>query len=211
MRQSILLILLLLAAAAARAESPAAMAGDYLEARSNHVYTCACLCNGESVTAGREAILAWEFRQGSLAGVRVAAVVVGQGHLSLGPAARRSVLYIDGAAPEQQRAALALFGRRYSEVLGPVTAVHTTPIAFERTAERARLSIGDAVRLDIRRARLPDDAHLGSYLWYGPFVPLAESSLGMTLEFRYGGSDLDRRWWEAESGITGYFGTFVLP
>jgi hypothetical protein len=210
MRLPFLVILFLLAAAVLYAETPAILAGDYLEARSNHVYTCACLCNGESVTTGREAILAWEFRQGGLAGVRVAAVVVGQGHLSIGAAARQSVLYVDGATAGQQREVVELFGRNYSGVLGSVTAVHSTPIRFERTAEVARLSIGEAVRLDIRKARLPDDAHLGSYLWYGPFVPMAESSLGMTLEYRYQGSDFDRHWWEAESGITGYFGTFVV-
>jgi hypothetical protein len=210
MRVPILVILFLLAAAVLFAEPPAILAGDYLEARSNHVYTCACLCNGESVTTGREAILAWEFRRGGLAGVRVAAVVVGQGHLSLGPAARRSVLYVDGATAEQQREVVRLFGRHYSGVLGSVTAVHNAPIAFERSPEVARLSIGEAVKLDIRKARLPDDAHFGSYLWYGPFVPMTESSLGMTLEFRYQGSDFDRHWWEAESGITGYFGTFAL-
>lgn len=208
----IMVILISLAMGATFAELPATIAGDYFEARSNHVYTCACLCNGESVTTGKEAILAWEFQEGALAGVRVAAVVAGQGHLSLGPAARKSVLYVDGAAGEQQRrAVLELFTRYYSGVLGPLAAVHTTPIVFERTSESARLAIGDAVRLDMRKARLPEDAHLGSYLWYGPFVPMTESSLGMTLQFQYHGNDLDRHWWEAESGITGYLGRFELP
>ena len=212
MRWKIMVIFFSLAMGAAFAELPSTLTGDYLEARSNHVYTCACLCNGESVTTGREAILAWEFKEGPLAGVRVAAVVVGQDHLSLGPTARRSVLYVDGAAGEEQRrAVLELFARYYSGVLGSLAAVHTTPITFERTPESARLAIGDAVRLDVRKARLPEDAHLGSYLWYGPFVPLTESSLGMTLQFQYAGNDFDRHWWEAESGITGYLGRFVLP
>ena len=63
-----------------------AVSGDYVEARSNEVYTCGCLYSGQMTTAGREAILAWRITSGvyqgtSLAGVKVAAVIVGDANL----------------------------------------------------------------------------------------------------------------------------------
>jgi hypothetical protein len=66
------------------------------------------------VTAGREALLVWNITGGnhqgeSLAGIKVAAVVVGGANLGIeGP--RRAVLYLDGVPSDVQRqAVLALW------------------------------------------------------------------------------------------------------
>src|SRR5882724_6919374 len=74
-----------------RAENTAmentAIKGDYVEVRTASVFAGACHFNGEVVTAGRVAIMAWSFASGSwngtsLTGVRVIAVVNSDENLS---------------------------------------------------------------------------------------------------------------------------------
>jgi hypothetical protein len=90
-------LLILLAAAQAPAQKTAPVQGDYAEVRSGEVYTCGCLYSSEMVTAGREAILVWRISSGSysgasLAGIKVAAVVVGNTNLGAYTDARRAAL-----------------------------------------------------------------------------------------------------------------------
>src|SRR5437763_1506491 len=74
--------------------------GDYVEVRTASVFAVACHFNGEVVTAGREAIMAWSFASGSwngtsLAGVRAIAIVSSDENLSNQGAARRSEIILD--------------------------------------------------------------------------------------------------------------------
>src|SRR5690242_16365931 len=60
--------------------APAAVTGDYVESRSANVYVGACHHEGELMTAGRNALLAWNISGGeyngvSLKGVTAVAVV----------------------------------------------------------------------------------------------------------------------------------------
>ncbi len=206
-----------LAGVSLAAEIPSAITGDYVEARSNHVYTCACLCNGEQETSGREAILAWDVTTGSrrgtsLAGVKIVAVVVSNRNLGMEATPRRSVLYLDGISSAAQReAAVALVAQEYGKAVGEIVTVHAAPIAFRRQGETLHLTAGDIVRLEIRPARLPEDAHPGSQVWYHPFVPVSDEVLGTTLYYQYSGKDLAQQWKVYEPGITGYLGRFTLP
>ena len=108
--------------AAGAGQQPPEIRGDYLEARSNHVFGCYCEWSGEAVTGGREAILAWEFKTGdfrgvSLAGVKAVAVIVAPATLSAGYATRDTLLFFDGAVSEEQRgAALALLRESYGRL-----------------------------------------------------------------------------------------------
>ena len=212
----ILTMFLLLAGVSLPGEIPSAIVGDYVEARSNHVYTCGCLYSGEQVTSGREAILAWDIQEGSyrgtsLAGVKVAAVVVGEGNLSLAATPRKSVLYLDGiTSASQQQAVLALFQAQFREAVGEITAVQNAPITFQREEARAIVAVDDFARVEIRKARLPEDAHPGSSRWYGPFVPVTDATLATTLYYKYSGGSFARQWWESEPGITAYLGRFIL-
>src|SRR3954452_9982482 len=63
--------LLLLGAAAAPCLAAPAISGDYLEARTSDVYTGPCFANAEVNLAGKEAVLAWNVRQGAWKGVPV--------------------------------------------------------------------------------------------------------------------------------------------
>ncbi len=208
--------MMLLAAGVVLAEPALPIAGDYLEARSNHVFTCGCLYSGEMVTDGREAILAWNFDRGTyrgagLEGVRVVAVLSGEESLSLEGRARRAVLYLDGITSDAQKdAVVSLLAEQYPAVIGRVVAVHTDRILFEKSVGGVSVRIPGVAEVRARTARLPDDAHLGSLLWYQPFIPLADSVLAMTLLYEYQGADFGHRWWRSEPGITGYFGRFAL-
>ena len=198
------------------AQPPSVIAGDYLESRSNHVFGTYCEWSGERMTGGREAILAWWIKEGSwrgvsLAGVKIAAVIVGEATLSTGAALRTSILFLDSAAsPAQREAAESLLRERYGQLLGRVRNVHVAPIEFQRDAETAALSVGEVLNLTLRRARLPEDALPGAALWYDPFTPLIESTLGTTLSQKYSGKDFGQRWERNEVSTSGYYGRFQL-
>lgn len=209
-------VMLLAGASLALADPVAPIAGDYLEARSNHVYTCGCLYSGEMVTDGREAILVWSFHGGrylgaSLQGIKAAAVLVAEGNLSLPGSARRAVLYLDGANSDVEKAAVAsLLSEQYGAVIGEIVAVRTAPIVFQKGADWASARIPGIAEVEVRTARLPEDAHPGSAAWYEPFVALVEPSMAMTLLYEYRGNDFARQWRRPELGITSYFGKFAL-
>ena len=50
--------------------------GDYIETRSADVYTGQCFANGEMNLTGNEALLAWQVKGGSWAGVDLTGLVV---------------------------------------------------------------------------------------------------------------------------------------
>jgi len=198
------------------ADQAPAISGDYVEARSNEVYTCGCLYSGQMTTAGREAILAWRITRGvyqgtPLAGVKVAAVIVGDANLSAYDGPRRTALYLDESASDAQlRAIVALWQREYSHALGKIAAVHRASISFTQQGDAIHLSIPNLVDVQARTARLPEDAHPGSFLWYQPFVPLRNSSLVTALNYEYSGVDFQHQWQDLMPSINGYLGEFAL-
>ena len=69
--------------------------GDYVEVRTASVFAGACHYNGEVVTTGRDAMMAWKVTSGKwqgvdLSGVRVMAIVSADANLGESNAARRS-------------------------------------------------------------------------------------------------------------------------
>lgn len=216
MRVFLILVSVLLAFAASTfAQSTKPVSGEYVEARSAEVYTCACLFSGQAETAGKEAILVWNVQEGdfagaSLAGMKMAAVIVGEAHLDhYARKARSSSVYLDEAgSPVQRDAALAFLQSRHADLLGAVVAVRTVPISFRKDNDRTYVRIGEIAEIVARDARLPQDAHPGSYQWYNPFVPLKQSTLAMALYYRFSGQEHNTRWVFDDPGITGFTGAF---
>jgi hypothetical protein len=210
-----ILVSLLCALPLAAGDAPA-VSGDYVEARSNEVYTCGCHYSGQITTAGREAILAWRITRGvyqgtSLAGIKVAAVVVGDANLGAYDGPRRTALYLDSSASDPQvQAIVALWEREYSQALGKIATVHRVPISFTQQGEAIHLSIPNLVEVQARKARLPQDAHPASYVWYQPFVPLRSSSLATALDYEYSGMDFQHQWQDLMPSINGYLGEFAV-
>src|SRR6266436_3727351 len=85
--------------------------GDYVEVRTASVFAGACHYNGEVMTSGRDALMAWNVSSGQwqgvdLPGVRVLAIVSADSKLSDKDAARRSEIIIGSAASRSQALAM---------------------------------------------------------------------------------------------------------
>src|SRR5689334_20813607 len=81
--------------------------GEYVEVRTASVFAGACHYNGEVVTTGRDAMMAWNVTSGKwqgvdLTGVRAMAIVNSASNLSEPNAARQSEVIIDTGASREQ-------------------------------------------------------------------------------------------------------------
>src|ERR1043166_6214775 len=90
----------------ARAEN-VSLRGDFVEVRTASVFAGACHYNGEVVTTGRDAMMAWNVANGQwqgvdLSGVRAIAIVSADVNLTEDNAARKSELIIDSNASRAQ-------------------------------------------------------------------------------------------------------------
>src|SRR5690348_11516577 len=112
------------------------MRGDYVEVRTASVFAGACHYNGEVVTTGRDAMMAWNVTNGQwqgvdLNGVRAIAIVSCTANLSAQHAARTSELIIDSNASRAQAVAMVNELKETSAAaLGTVAAVRSEPIRF---------------------------------------------------------------------------------
>src|SRR6476619_4941664 len=113
--------------------------GDYVEVRTASVFAGACHYNGEVVTTGRDALMAWNVTSGKwqgvdLTGVRVLAIVSADANLGEANAARQSEVIIDSSASRTQALAMTnALKEKYAASLGKIVEVRTAPITFERS------------------------------------------------------------------------------
>src|SRR6185369_15226984 len=134
--------------------------GDYVEVRTASVFAGACHFNGEVVTTGREAMMAWNVTSGKwqgvdLTGVRVLAIVSADANLAEGNAARQSEIIIDSNASRTQ--ALAMINalkEKYAASLGKVVEVRSAPITFERNGRTYAVMTNEAA---INVEAMPND------------------------------------------------------
>ena len=209
----------LAAAGIALAGGDGLVTGQYLEDRSNRVYGCPCERSSEFMNNGREAVLAWSIESGrfegqDLAGLRMAAALVGIFTLSEPTSLRRSTIYVDSAAPEpQRRAGVAWLRARFGDVLGTVLTVREAPIAFSMAPDSAEVQVAGTLDVRLRRADIAQDTQPWGALIYDPFIRLAQATLGTPLRTHYAGSELAIRWRREDAipWISGYYGTFALP
>jgi hypothetical protein len=115
----------------------AGIRGEYVEARTNDVFTGPCFSNADVFITGHQAVMAWKVTEGTykgvdLAGLTVAAAVKGSSTFDADtPDEARSILIVDKQANPQQREALvalakALGGDRMKNVVD----VRTSPMAL---------------------------------------------------------------------------------
>jgi hypothetical protein len=191
-----------------------AVSGDYLEARTANVYVGACHAGGEYGTMGREAVLAWHFRDGAwqgtdLKGVSAVAVMAGNDNLDRKEVQRHTVLYLDAAATPAQREALqALLQAKFGATFGELREVKTAPIAFEQGDATYRVRVGDLVRLDVNKEPSHTCCTMPMEVWYQPFVPVPGSRVGFTALNEFKGTAQMPSWSRVgqNSAIFGAFG-----
>jgi len=210
-----LLLLGLVGSASAPKPVPFAdhIVGDYVEARTASVFAGPCHYNGELVTEGRQAILAWNINSGrwngvDLAGVRAMASVVCDDNLSVDTAARKWELVIDRSATDAQATAVAdLIRTRAAGQLGQLTSSRRANISFKHDTDGYNV-VADGFA-DLMVHPMPDDRcctepHL---VWYNPLSPIEHRKVGYTESADYvaaGNGDP----WERSDENSAFYGAF---
>ena len=218
MRRGLLTALAMIVALSAlifssRAEN-VSLRGEYVEVRTASVFAGACHYNGEVVTTGRDAMMAWNVTSGKwrgvdLTGVRAMAIVNSDSNLSDPNAARKSEVIIDPAATsEQEQAMLTALKERYASSLGRIVEVRNAPITFEHKDRTYSVKADDA---SINVEAMPNDlcCKMPNLVWYKPLVGIEHSKVGYTINASYGGRKVSDPW--SRSGEnSAFYGTFAL-
>lgn len=218
MRKGIIAAFTMIVAASALVFSSQAenvqLRGDYVEVRTASVFAGACHYNGEVVTTGRDAIMAWNVTNGQwqgvdLNGVRAIAIVSADVNLAEDNAARTSEIIIDSSASRAQAVAmLNALKERYAAALGTVAAVNSAPIRFERNGRNYNVVTNEA---SMNVEAMPNDlcCKMPNLVWYTPFVGLENRKVGYTSKALYNGKVVGEPW--SRSGEnSAFYGTFSL-
>ena len=188
--------------------------GDYVEVRTASVFAGACHYNGEVVTTGRDAMMAWNVTSGNwqgvdLTGVRAMAIVTADANLSDAQAARQSEVIIDVQASDaQSKAMIAALKSKYAAALGDIVKVRSAAIAFNRNGRNYAVKADDAT-IDVEA--MPNDlcCKMPNLVWYSPFVGLENRKVGYTVRARYSGKAIGTPW--SRSGEnSAFYGSFSL-
>ena len=188
--------------------------GDYVEVRTASVFAGACHYNGEVVTTGRDAMMAWNVASGNwqgvdLSGVRVMAIVSADVNLGETNAARQSEIIIDSQASRTQ--ALAMINalkEKYAASLGEIVEIRTAPISFERNGRTYAVVTNEAA---INVEAMPNDlcCKMPNLVWYTPLIGLENRKVGYTAKALYSGKTVGEPW--SRSGEnSAFYGTFSL-
>jgi hypothetical protein len=188
--------------------------GDYVEVRTASVFTGACHFNGEVVTTGREAIMAWNFAAGrwngtDLAGLKAIAVVSADENLENAKAARRSEIILESSARHDQKVAvLEALKSRYAATLGEIVSVRSAPITFKHEGKSYEVSSAEAA---INVEAMPNDlcCRQPNLVWYSPMVQLSGRKVGYTLKAVYSGSAVGDTW-ERDGENSAFYGSFAF-
>ena len=196
-----------------RAEN-VSLRGDYVEVRTASVFAGACHYNGEVVTTGRDALMAWNVTSGKwqnvdLSGVRAMAIVTSDANLSETNAVRSSEIIIDSQASNaQSQAMIAALKVKYASTLGNVMTVRTAPITFDHTGRTYNVAADDA---SINVEAMPNDlcCKMPNLVWYTPLVGLENRKVGYTSKALYSGKVVGEPW--SRSGEnSAFYGNFSL-
>jgi len=218
MRKGLLTALAMIVAVSALVFSSQAenvsMRGEYVEVRTASVFAGACHYNGEVVTTGRDALMAWNVTSGKwqnvdLSGVRAMAIVSSKSNLSEANAARQSEVIIDAAAsPEQSQAMLSVLKEKYASSLGEIVEVRNTPITFEHKDRSYTVKADDAT---INVEAMPNDlcCKMPNLVWYKPLVGLENRKVGYTINATYGGHKVSEPWTRSGEN-SAFYGLFAL-
>ena len=218
MRKTLLIALAMVVAVSAmvfssRAEN-VSVRGDYVEVRTASVFAGACHYNGEVVTTGRDAMMAWNVTSGKwqdvdLTGVRAMAIVNSTSNLSEENASRQSEVIIDSSASNAQaQAMLSALKAKYAPSLGKIVEVRNAPISFEHKDRTYAVKADDAT---INVEAMPNDlcCKMPNLVWYTPFVGLENRKVGYTTKAAYAGRKVSDPW--SRSGEnSAFYGSFAL-
>lgn len=191
------------------------ISGDYVEARTASVFAGACHYNGEVVTTGRDAVMAWDIKSGTwdgvdLAGVRAIGVVTSDDSLLASDALRRSELIVDSRASEAQAAAfVAVIEKKYAASLGQIASVRRAPVSFRRDKDSYRVEAAKFASLVVSAMPNKECCKMPHMVWYAPLVPVKDRKVGYTTKVTYAGGALGDAW-ERSRENSAFYGSFTL-
>ncbi|MFN3651733.1 MAG: DUF1326 domain-containing protein [Armatimonadota bacterium] len=215
MKFSIFAATALTAVLASAAQAAPAVTGEYVEARSANVFVGACHHEGEILTAGRNAVLAWKMTGGeyqgvSMEGVNVVAVVAADKHLKFDDAKRRSVVYLSEAAtPAQRQAAAALLKERAAGALGEVVDVRVAPVRFDSAKDMFTVAVDGRASMKIKKGTAELCCKQPYEVWGKPFIPVKAAKTGYCVNVEYRDGTLLKAW-SATDQNNAFFGEFAL-
>jgi len=190
------------------------LSGDYVEVRTASVFAGPCHFNGEVVTTGRDAMMAWNVQSGEwrgtpLQGVRAVAVVSSEANLA-DKAPHRSELIIDSGASDAQASAMVdALKESYGTSLGKVISVRRTPIAFQHLGKSYVVSAGEIARLAVEGMPNDECCKMPSGVWYQPLAPLVNRKVGYTKDAKYAGGAVADSWMRADEN-SAFYGKFFI-
>jgi hypothetical protein len=216
-RFSILAAVLISCAAAlaftSRAENTT-IKGDYVEVRTASIFAGACHFNGEVVTTGREALMAWNFASGrwsgtDLSGLKAIAVVSADANLENAEAVRRTEIILDNSANHDQKVAmLEALKSRYAATLGEIVSVRSAPINFKHEGKSYQVSSAEAA-IDVEAMANDLCCRQPNLVWYSPLVQLSGRKVGYTLKATYSGKTVGDSW-ERDGENSAFYGSFAF-
>ncbi len=220
-RLSFGICLCLLVAFFASTTTAASIKGHYMEARTCQVYTGPCFANGEVGLTGKDAVMAWSIQDGrlngtDLSGLSVAVVVrsdrtLGFNGLNDGESLR-AIIVVDSKASSDQRTALVKFAKSQTGKAGNCVE-RVTAAAFDMKLNveevTAKLTVGNIVKLQARKARPSDCICSNESAYYPPLAKLEGFVPGVTIDGQVKAGKLGTRWSIPDSRSS-YLGTFSV-
>jgi hypothetical protein len=189
------------------------IAGDYVEVRTASVFTGACHYNGELVTTGRDAVMAWRFASGTwngvdLSGLRVVAAISSDQNLAQEQAARKTELVIDARASEAQAAALtSLLREKCGARLGEIAGVRRANISFEHADRDYAVTADRFASIGVQPMPNGECCKQPHLVWYSPLAPLDSRKVGYTVRAAYTAGTVGDPW-SREGENSAFYGSF---
>lgn len=203
------LLLPLAAAAAAPTDAPR---GEYVEARTASVFAGACHYNGERVTEGKSAVLAWRIDGGAfngidLGGVKVIAAVVAEDNLAEKGATRKTALTVDADTDARANAAASWVKSRVGDQLGTVVSTRRGPVTFGHEGEGFTIRADGFAAMSVKA--MPDRACCSQpeLVWYQPLMPLVDRRVGYVESARLESAQAGATWRRGDEN-SAFYGRF---
>ena len=192
--------------------APASPRGVYVEARTASVFCGACHYNGERVTDGRAAVMAWTIDAGTfdgvdLAGTRVMAAVRCDDNLAEASAARTSEFVVDADSAARQKAAVAWTVTQCGPQLGTVTGVRAGKIDFSHDGGAFTVASPRFAALDVRPMPNGECCSQPHLVWYTPLMPVDHRRVGYTVSAGYAAGRVGDAWGRSDEN-SAFYGTF---
>jgi hypothetical protein len=180
------------------------LGGDYVEARTASVFAGPCHFNGELVTTGNDAVMAWQFDSG----VRVMAVVSCDANLANAEASRRSEIIVDNSAgPAATAAAVNAILSHEASSLGKLVAIRQEKISFHHA--QGQYEVEGAGFASLTVDALPDGecCKQPNLVWYTPLAHLTGRMVGYTENAAYFAGNIGDSWQRGDEN-SAFYGAF---